>query len=481
MAQRSDLVRIARRALVDRGLLADFSAEAKREADAAHEPPPDGSVVDQRELLWCSIDNDDSRDLDQLSVAIPTGADTKLLVAIADVDAIVKKGSAIDMHAFANTTSVYTAAAVFPMLPERLSTDLTSLGQDEDRYAIVAELIVTPNGDVREARHYRALVRNRAKLAYDAVAAWLDGKAPPPPPLHAVMGLEDNLRVQDRVAAALRARRRDHGSLSLQTPEARAVWQGDLVVDLRVEEQNRAQLLIEAVMVAANGATARLLDDKGLPSLRRVLKSPERWAKLVELAASFGVALPLSPDGVALEAFLEKRRAAAPDRFADLSLSVVKLLGRGEYAVQRHGRAAVGHFGLAVKDYTHSTAPNRRFPDLVTQRLIKAALGGTPSPYGDTELDEIAARCNAKEEAATKVERQLRKSAAALLLERRIGDRFSAIVSGASDKGVWVHVDHPAAEGKVVRGGEGLSVGQRVSVELLRTDVEQGFIDFAAT
>ncbi len=435
---------------------------------------------DLRDLLWASIDNDDSRDLDQLSVAVPAadGA-TKILVAIADVDAVVAKGSPIDGHAVANTTSVYTAAQIFPMLPEKLSTDLTSLGEGQERLAIVIEMTLGAEGVVGASDVYRATVRNHAKLAYNGVAAWLDGTAPAPTRIAAVPGLDAQLRLQDRVAQAMKEQRHQHGALSLETVEARAVFDGEVLADLRAEQKNRAKNLIEDFMVGANGVTARFLDAKCFPSVRRVLRSPERWDRIVALAEALGERLPNQPDGPALEAFLRKRRAADPARFADVSLSVIKLLGRGEYAVDLPGQSPVGHFGLAVQDYTHSTAPNRRFPDVITQRLLKAALAGRAVPYANDELEALARHCTQQEDAATKVERQVRKSAAALLLESRIGERFEAFVTGASEVGTWVRITHPAAEGKLVRGYHGLDVGDRVRVELVSTDVERGFIDFA--
>jgi exoribonuclease-2 len=483
-SSRIDLRGIAHRAMVDRSLLPDFSAAAMAEtaalAEAADPPRASGaSFRDMRGLPWASIDNDDSLDLDQLSVAEPLadGA-VKVFVAIADVDDLVKKGSAIDDHARANTTSVYTAAQIFPMLPEKLSTDLTSLREGVDRHAIVVEIVVRPDGSIAGSDVYRATVRNRAKLAYGSVAAWLDGASPAPARVLAVPGIDEQLRVQDRVAQQLRRRRFEHGALTLETLEARAVFDDGTLRDLVPEGRNRAKDLIEDFMIAANGVTARFLDQKGFPSLRRVLRSPERWSKIVQLAESLGESLPPDPSNEALEAFLTKRREKAPSRFADVSLSVVKLLGRGEYALDLPGQETAGHFGLALQDYTHATAPNRRFPDLVTQRLLKAAMAGSAPPYSAAELNALAARCTEQEDNATKVERRVRKSAAALLLSSRIGQRFDAFVTGASPKGTWVRISHPAAEGRLVRGFEGLEVGDRVPVELLHTDFERGFVDF---
>jgi VacB/RNase II family 3'-5' exoribonuclease len=479
---KDDLRSIARRVMLERGLQPDFSAAARRETDAiTRAATASGRAVrDLRELLWASIDNDDSRDLDQLSVSIPDGnGATRILVAVADVDALIVLNSAIDEHARTNTTSVYTAARVFPMLPEKFSTDLTSLNEDRDRLALVVDMTVRADGMVGQSDIYRAAVRNRAKLAYDSVAAWLDGAAPPPAPLAAVEGLDKQLREQDRVAQCLRYVRHERGALELETPQARAVFDGETLADLEPDEPNRAKQLIEDFMIAANSVTARFLERKGFAALRRVLRAPERWERIVELAEHSGERLPASPDAAALNDFLAKRRKVDPLRFPDLSLSVVKLLGRGEYMAELPGRTAPAHFGLAVRDYTHSTAPNRRFPDLITQRLLKAALAGDRTPYPDDELVALAQHCTAQEDNAAKVERQVQKSAAALLLAPRIGESFEGIVTGASEKGTWVRILRPMVEGKVVRGFERLDVGDRVVVELLNTDVQRGFIDFA--
>jgi exoribonuclease-2 len=481
---RTDLCRIARRVMIERGLQPDFSPAARAElqsiAGARTETGP--SIRDLRSLAWCSIDNDESRDLDQLSVAEPlSGGAVKIFVAIADVDALVSKGSAIDCHARTNTTSVYTAAQIFPMLPEKLSTDLTSLGQDVDRMAIVIEMTVSAEGEVTDSNLYRALVHNRAKLAYHGVAAWLEGTGPAPARLAAVPGLDELLRVQDRAAQALRKVRHENGALTLETPEPRAVFEGDGLVDLRPEEKNRAKELIEDFMIAANGATVAFLERKRSPTLRRILRSPERWQRIVDLAADHGEKLPLLPDAKALDDLLTRLRAKDPLRFPDISLTVVKLLGSGEYVAEMPGDKTSGHFGLAVNHYTHSTAPNRRYPDLVTQRLVKAALENRPAPYGRDELQDLAQHCTEQEDNAAKVERHVAKSAAALLLSTRIGERFDAIVTGASEKGTWVRIFHPAVEGKVVRGFEELDVGDRVHVELVYTDVERGYIDFVRT
>jgi VacB/RNase II family 3'-5' exoribonuclease len=479
--QRSTLRRIAHRAMIERGLLPDFSRAALAELDDIRATSAGGSggPRDMRNLPWASIDNDDSRDLDQLTAAetMPEGA-VRIFVAIADVDAIVKQGSAIDDHARHNTTSVYTAAENFPMLPEKLSTDLTSLGYREDRPAIVIEMVFAEDGSLRSSDLYGATVRNSAKLAYNSVADWLEGKGPAPAPIAAVEGLAGNLRLQDRAAQRLKAFRHEHGALDLETIEARPVFDGDVIRDLEAERGNRAKELIEDFMIAANGVTARYLKARKYPSLRRVVRSPKRWERIVEVASQYGATLPPEPDPRALGRFLAERKAADPLRFPDLSLTVIKLMGAGEYVPEFPEETAPGHFGLAVRDYTHSTAPNRRYPDLITQRLLKAAITGSPMPYGRDELTELARHCTEKEDDANKVERLVGKSAAAMLLESRIGERFDAIVTGASEKGTWVRLLHPPVEGRLIHGFEGANVGDRLRVELVHTDVERGYIDF---
>jgi exoribonuclease-2 len=472
-----DLDELARRAMIERGLEPDFPAAAIAQVKRLKEPAVD-SVPDQRHLPWCSIDNDDSRDLDQLTVAETTrDGSARVLIAIADVDVLVVKDSPLDDHAQQNTTSVYTPSHIFPMLPERLSTDLTSLNPDEDRIAVVISFVVDREGAVSAGDVGRAVVRNRAKLAYNSVAAWLDSNSPMPGKMAAADGVADQVRLQDEIASRLRARRYEAGALDLESTEARAVVTNGRVEDLRRDEKNRAKALIEDFMIAANGTTARYLEDKGLPSIRRIVRTPKRWDRIQVLAREAGDRLPDEPDPKALSDFLTRRRQADPLRFPDLSLSVVKLLGRGEYILTRAGDEE-GHFGLAVTDYVHSTAPNRRYPDLITQRLLKAAIAGKASPYTSGELESLATHCTKQEDAAEKVERQMRKSAAALVLSSRIGDRFDAIVTGASPKGTWVRTFNPPAEGRVVRGFEGMDVGEQVRVRLTNTDVTRGFIDF---
>ena len=467
--------------MLARGLAPDFSPRARAELDAIAGPANGRGARDLRGLLWCSIDNDDSRDLDQLSVAeaLPDGA-TRILVAIADVASLVARGSGIDEHARQNTTSVYTAAAIFPMLPERLSTDLTSLNPAVDRCAIVVEMVFDAGGALQRSDVYEALVHNRAKLAYNSVAAWLDGTGPTPAAIEAVPGLAENIRLQDRVAQRLRGLRYERGALALETVQARPVFDGSTLKDLTAEQSNRAKHLIEDFMIAANGVTAEFLAAKRFPSVRRVVRTPKNWDRIVTLAAEHGAKLPIAPDAKALSDFLERARAADPLRFPDLSLSVVKLLGAGEYVMEEPQTKAPGHFGLAVRDYAHSTAPNRRYPDLITQRLVKAALHGGKPPYGAEELAALARHCTEQEDAAKKVERQVSKSAAAMLLSTRVGEKFDGLVTGAAEKGTWVRLFHPPVEGKVVSGIDGWQVGRRVRVQLVHVDIERGFIDFVA-
>lgn len=478
-AARSSLLAIAREAMVERGLRSDFSAAAREQAADFVAPAEASGVRDLRDLLWTSIDNDESRDLDQLTVAEPlAGGRVRILVAIADVDALVRKGSALDTHAAHNTTSVYTPAAIFPMLPERLSTDLTSLNEDQDRLAVVTAMVFETDGTLVGAEIFRAHVRNRARLAYRSVAAWFDGNAHAPARIGQTPGLAENLWLQEQIAQQLIKLRHRNGALTLETTEAKPVFVGGELAELRAERKNRAAQLIEDLMIATNGVAARYLEAQGFPSIRRVLREPARWLRIVDVAAELGESLPSLPDPVALEAFLIRRRAAAPEKFAELSLSIIKLIGGGEYAVDVPGAEAPGHFGLALKDYTHSTAPNRRFPDLVTQRLLKAALAGRPAPYSIAELSALAAHCTAREDAASKVERRVLKSAAALLLCERIGEQFDAIVTGAASKGTWVRIDYPPIEGRLGSGFIGLDVGTRLRVQLQSIDVERGHIDF---
>lgn len=478
---RAILHSIAHRVMLERGLLPDFSPEVLAELDRITGPAvPDGAVDrDLRGLLWCSIDNDDSLDLDQITVAEPMqGEAARILVAIADVDVLVPLDSAIDDHARSNTTSVYPAGEKFPMLPDKLSTDLTSLNQDQDRLATVIDRVVAADGTLQESNVYRAVVRNHAKLTYSGVAAWLEETGSMPEAVAAVPGLAENLLLQDRTAQRLKGRRHALGALSLQTIEARPLFEGDRISSLEVQEKNRATELIEDSMIAANGVTVRFLTAHRFPTIRRVVHTPKRWDRIVEVAAERKFELPRTPSSKALEDFLTGARTADPVTFPDLSLTIIKLLGPGEYAAELPGANAEGHFGLAVRDYTHSTAPNRRYPDLITQRLAKAAIANKPVPYDMDELTDLARHCTEQEDAANKVERQVGKSAAALLLESRIGEQFDAIVTGAATKGTWARLLTVPVEGRVVQGFQGLDVGQRTRVQLVSVDVDRGFIDF---
>jgi len=495
IARRSDLVLLAVVAMQAHGLAPEFSSDALAEMAAIAGPSQESGagIEDMRALLWCSIDDDDSQDIDQLSVCQETKDGWRVLVAIADVDALVHKDSAIDLHAQVNTASVYTAARVFPMLPERLSTDLTSLGAHQERLAIVTEMVVDAQGLVSNFRICRAQVRNQAKLAYDSLAAWLDGHGELPAAARAVPGMDAQLRGQDAAAQALRKRRTAHGALQFETFEPRAQVQGEQVVAILQREHNRARQLIEEFMVATNICTAQFLEKHGGLAMRRVVRSPERWSRVVDVAEKYGESLPAEPDSKALEAFLARRRKADPLRFPDLSLTIVQLMGAGEYVIEDaqpgapvdHSKTVAvedyGHFGLAIRDYAHSTAPNRRYPDLISHRLVKAVLADQHSPYSVPELQALAEHCNRQESAAKKVERSLRKSEAALFLQNKVGAEFDAIVTGKNNRGVWVRTLVPPVEGKLVNAGPEVDVGERVRVKLLSTDVARGFIDFAPT
>jgi exoribonuclease R len=532
MTHREQLRAIAVAAMHEHGLDPELPSEVLAEAAAQPSAPrtTEEPTRDLRSRLWCSIDNDDSRDLDQLSVAerLPNG-NVKVLVAIADVDVLVRRDSATDRHAAVNTTSVYTPAVIFPMLPEKLSTDLTSLADQQERLAIVVEFTVAlgergaavsgtptgrdggaaagpergaaagpergaaagpergaaagpergaalsgpPTGDV-----YGARVKNYAKLAYHSVGAWLAGDGPLPPPAAAVRGMDEQLRIQDQAAQALNRVRHQQGALEFARQEVDHVFDGDTLREIRGEGPNRARDLIENLMIAANGVVARMLDTRGFPSLRRVVRSPERWDRIRDLAKTYGATLPETPDSGALANFLVERRAAAPAEFLELSHRVIKMIGSGEYVVDPPGQEPPGHFGLAVRDYTHSTAPNRRYPDLITQRLLKAMLAGHPCPYAIDELERLAAHCTMQEDNANKVERQVRKSAAALVVQSSVGQTFDALVTGASPKGTFVRVLRPPVEGMLVRGAQGADVGDRLRVRLASVNVERGYIDF---
>ena len=477
---RADLARIAADAMRERQLEPEFGPSVIQQVRGLHGPATESgpAISDLTALSWSSIDNDDSRDLDQLSCCeiLPNGA-VKVLVAVADVDALVKKSSPIDEHARTNTTSVYTGARIFPMLPERLSTDLTSLNPHQDRLALVIAMVFNPDASMAGSSVLRALVRNKAQLAYDAVSAWLEGTAELPAPAAAIPGMDAELRTQDGLAQQLRARRLEQGALEFETIQPRAVFDGEQVVDIREQPHNRARQLIEELMIATNGCTARFLISQGGVSLRRVVRSPERWRRIADVAREKGEHLPAQPDARALELFLARQRRLDPLRFPDLSLVIVKLMGRGEYVVESPGGSPIGHFGLAVRDYMHSTAPNRRYPDLITARLIKAALAHQHPPYSDAELEHLAEHCTHQEDNAQKVERQVRKSEAALVLESRIGEVFDGLITGVNANATWVRIFQPPVEGKLA-GGNHFAIGQRLRLRLTVANVERGFIDF---
>jgi VacB/RNase II family 3'-5' exoribonuclease len=477
-----NLQAISKQVMMQYGFEPDFPpAIAQQLAQLKVQPPntaPGPDVRDLRNLLWSSIDNDTSRDLDQIEYAERTpGGEIKVMVGIADVDAFVPKNSPIDKHAAIETTSVYTGIRMFPMLPEELSTGATSLLEDADKLSIVTEYVVGADGNVTSSAVYRAIVRNKAQLTYRAVGAWLEGTAAPPPKVAASADLQAQLKLQDEAAQALRKRRYKQGALDIDTAEVHPVMLNDQVVDVETQAKNRATELIEDFMIAANGVVARMLEK--VSSLRRIVKTPERWDRIVQLAAGLGEKLPPDPDSKALNDFLVKRRAVDPDHFADLSLAVIKLIGPGEYVLERPGEPPQGHFGLAVQDYTHSTAPNRRFADLVTQRLIKSVISQRPSTYSDAELEAIAKNCTQKGDAERKVERQMSKRLAAIAMSRRIGETFDAIVTGVTPKGTFVRVMQPHVEGLLAEGDKGLDVGDKLRVKLTRTDVQRGYIDFA--
>jgi exoribonuclease-2 len=475
-----DLQQIARQLMVENGFEPDFPPQVIQQLSrlgAKPEVKADGSIRDLRDLLWSSIDNDTSRDLDQIEVAERlSNGQTKVMVGIADVDALVPKGCPIDQHASKETTTVYTGVRNFSMLPEQLSTGTTSLLESDDKLSIVIEFLVDQSGCVSGGTAYRAVTRNKAQLTYNAVGAWLEGKGAAPPKVAASTELQAQLKLQNDVAQALKDERHQHGALNIESTETRPVMQNDQIVDIARQEKNMATELIEDFMIAANGVVARMLGQTS--SIRRVVKTPERWNRIVELAAKTGDKLPANPDSKALNDFLTRRKQADPDHFADLSLAVIKLMGPGEYILERPGDPEQGHFGLAVQDYTHSTAPNRRFADLVTQRLIKAFVAKQPAPYSDYELTGIAKNCTEKEDAARKVERGMQKRIAAVAMGNRIGESFDAIVTGVTDHGTFVRVLKPHIEGLLVHG-TGADVGDKLRVKLISTDAQRGYIDFA--
>jgi VacB/RNase II family 3'-5' exoribonuclease len=469
-----NLAAVARQVMNEEGFQPDFPAAAQQQLATIH-PQSDRSLRDLTALLWSSIDNDDSRDLDQIEWAERVADGIRVLVGVADVDSAVAKGTPLDRHAAREATTVYAAVRTFPMLPEQLSTDMTSLNENQDREAVVTEFVVAADGSVGAHSVYRATVRNRAQLTYNAVGAWLEGTAPAPPKVAASADLQAQLKLQDEAAGALRQARDRLGALDFDRIEPMPVISNGNVTQIEARRSNRAAHLIEDFMIAANEVMARTLRDAGVSSIRRIVKQPERWPRMVELAREHGDTLPAEPDSGALNAFLLRRKQADPVHYPDVSLIVLKLMGPGEYVLLRPGDPEVGHFGLAAHDYTHSTAPNRRFADLLTQRLLKALPG---KPYSDEELEAAAQNCTVKEDAARKVRRAMDKRMAAAALHNRVGQSFSAVVTGVTPKGVFVRVLGPPVEGRVMRGEQGLDVGDRLQVKLLNTDPQRGFIDF---
>ena len=484
-----NLVAAAHASMIEHGFQPDFPAgtDTQLAAIQAHpETPPIPGIKDLTGLLWSSIDNDTSKDLDQIEWAeqLPDGR-IRVLVGVADVDARVKLGTVIDTHARSETTSVYTGVKVFPMIPAELSEGITSLNENEDRVAHVIEFSVDPAGTASDGKVYAALVRNRAQLAYNAVGAWLEGTGPDgtgvaPAKVAASADLAAQLKLQDSAAQRMVGGRFQHGALDLETIETRPEMQGDQPIDIARQQKNRATSLIEEFMVAANGVVARTFEAAGVASIRRIVRVPKRWDRIVEVAAGLGTTLPAQPDSKALNDFLLAQKQKDPDHFPDLSLAVIKLMGPGEYVLVKPNEPSPGHFGLAVQDYTHSTAPNRRFPDVVTQRLMKAHLANAPQPYSEDDLNAIAIRCTLMEDAARKVERDMQKRIAAVVLHPRIGQSFHAIVTGVNKYGTFVRTLDPHVDGMLVQGGKGLDVGDKVTVKLISTDPQRGFIDFAA-
>jgi exoribonuclease-2 len=478
-----NLVAAAHASMIEHGFQPEFPAgsDAQLASIQAHpEPPAVPGAQDLRSLLWSSIDNDTSKDLDQIEWAeqLADGR-IRVLIGVADVDARVGRGTVLDGHAKSETTSVYTGVKVFPMLPAELSEGITSLNENEDRMAHVIEFSVDAAGTVSDGKVYAALVRNRAQLAYNGVGAWLEGSGAPPAKVAASTDLAAQLKLQDAAAQRMVGGRFQHGALDLETLETRPLMQADKAVDIVSLVKNRATSLIEEFMVAANGVAARTFEDAGVASIRRIVRVPKRWDRIVEVAQGLGTTLPAEPDSKALNDFLLAQKQKDPVHFPDLSLTVIKLMGPGEYVLVKPKEVSPGHFGLAVQDYTHSTAPNRRFPDVVTQRLMKALLAHAPQPYSEDDLNTIATHCTLMEDNARKVERDMQKRIAAVVLRPRIGQSFPAIVTGVNKYGTFVRTLNPYVDGMVVQGGKGLDVGDKVTAKLISTDPQRGFIDFA--
>ncbi|HWQ66987.1 MAG TPA: RNB domain-containing ribonuclease [Methanospirillum sp.] len=477
-----DLKAIASKAMIKYGFTPEFPQAVIREVNSLKVLPlPDSrsDVRDLRSLLWSSIDNSDSMDLDQMEYC-SRGSDGEILVkiAIADVDTYVPKQSRADRYASHNGTSVYTGIVTYPLLPDRLSKGITSLLPGQESRAIIIEYAVLPDGTVRHGEIYRAIVSNKAKLIYEIVGEWLEGALPLPDSIKNVSGLEEQLNLQNEAALNLKKYRRNQGALDLETLEAHVVMENEVVKDLIVQRQNMARCIIEEFMVAANGAMVDYLGTAGVPMIQRIVRTPKYWEEIRLVAASYDEKLPGEPDSIALGKFLTKRRIADPGRFPDLSLTIVKLMGSGEYVAYVPGKMPIGHFALAVTDYTHGTAPNRRYVDLIIQRLLKSVLDREKSPYRLRELEDQAEWLTGREKGSKKVERFMHKAAAAMLLHDKAGEVFDAYVTGASEKGTYVRLLTIPVEGRVMHGEHGLRVGQKVSVKLIKTDPENGFIDF---
>jgi VacB/RNase II family 3'-5' exoribonuclease len=474
-----DFQRQARAEMIHEGFQPDFPPPVTLEVNSFHAATGlDGAARDLRDLLWSSIDNTESRDLDQIewAEATPEGH-IRVRVGVADVDAVVAATSATDAHARANATSVYSGGPVFPMLPERLSTDLTSLGPDADRRAVVTEYVVAADGRVVASEVYKAMVRNKAQLNYDHVGKWLQSQPSASTAPFKVAGLGEQLLLQHEASRRLKALRKEHGALVLDREESAPVVVNNTVQSFAITRDNPARDLIESFMVAANVAMAEFLRARHCLCLRRVVRTPKRWDRIQALAAPLGVKLPDAPDARALNDFLAQRRQADPDHFEELALGVLKSLGPGIYEVERPGAEHEGHFALAVDDYTHSTAPNRRYADLAMQRLLKACLTGSPAPFSEKTLSDLAAHCTERESAARHVERFMKKVAAAIMLAPQVGHAFDAIVTGVSEKGTFARLLTVPAEGRIMRGERGLDVGDRIRARLAGVDAGKGFID----